>query len=165
MMQLTATRMSAMLSSSPHYRQLTWLQLLKVFTPVIGSLISPPSFDLHLSQGSGLVISHCQFFMTSLLPNILNAILVFLRMQWLSFTLTPSSFSLVMQLLFLPTFHESTIPLACDLGCLPPLSSFLWYGLPYMHSHMGIKVRSIIILYFNLLIVPQGLGFSFLVDI
>jgi hypothetical protein len=39
-----------------------------------------------------------------------------------------------------------------------PLSSFLGYGLPYTHSHVGIKVRSI---YFNLLIVHQGLGLLF----
>jgi hypothetical protein len=43
-----------------------------------------------------------------------------------------------------------------------PLSSFLGYGLPDTHSHVRIKVRSIIILYFNLLIVHQGLGLLFL---
>jgi hypothetical protein len=68
--------------------------------------------------------------MTSLSPNILNAILVFLRMQWLGFTLTPSSFSLVVQLLFLPAFREPAIPLARDLGLLPPLFfSLVWLAL------------------------------------
>jgi hypothetical protein len=48
-MHLTLTRMSTMLCSLTHYRQLTWLWLLKVFTPVIGGLASPPSFKLHCS--------------------------------------------------------------------------------------------------------------------
>jgi hypothetical protein len=85
-----------------------------------------------------------------------NVMQVFLRMQWLNFTLTPFSFSLVVQLLFLPASLESAIPLALILDISP--SSFFWYGLPYTHSQVGVKVRLLIIFYFNLLIVPQGLG-------
>jgi hypothetical protein len=71
------------------------------------------------------VISPCLSFMTSLLLNTVNVILLFLRMRWLGFTLTPSLSSLVVQLLFLPAFHESAIPLARDLGPLPPSPPFL----------------------------------------
>ena len=76
------------------------------------------------------MISPCLSFMTSLLLNTVNMILLFLRMQWLGFTLTPSSFSLVVQLLFLPTFYESAIPLAHDLGPLYP--SPLSLGMAYL---------------------------------
>ena len=63
----------------------------------------------------------------------------------------------------IPTCLSWVYHSSCPWSWMPaPLFSFLWYGLPYTHSHMGIKVRSIIILYFDLLIVPQGLGFLFL---
>ena len=150
--------------------QLTSLQAVDMITavegPVIGGLISPPSFDLHLSWGSGLVISHCLFFMTSLLPNI---------QYWMRYWCSWGCSGLVLHwhLLHFPWSCScySYLPFMSLPFLLPvildacPLSSFLWYGLPYTHSQKGIKVRLIIILYCNLLIVPQGSGLCFLVDI
>ena len=51
------------------------------------------------------------------------------------------------------------------MSCPPPLSTFILDPFPscspYPHLHvfgLGAKVKLIIMLYFNLLIVPQGLG-------
>ena len=71
-MQSSVNRLSVMLCSSTHYRQLIWPHLLKVFTPRIGSLTSPLSFNLQLWWGSGLVINYCQFWRTSNFMNTPN---------------------------------------------------------------------------------------------
>ena len=138
-----------MLLTSTHYRPSTWIPPTKVFAPVIGSIVSPPSFDLCLSWGTGLVINHCHFCRTCLTLIIMNLMLVFSRMQWLDFTLTLSSFSLVVQLLSLPAFHEFSPILILHLGPPPPC-------IPYRHLHCDVfgqrvKVRLIFMLYFNLL--------------
>ena len=81
--------------------------------------------------------------------------------QWLDFIPTPFLFSLVVLLLFLPAFHESPatplMSLALDVGSPPPL--FFCLHIPHTCLRSGIKVRLIIILCFNFLIVPHGLGF------
>jgi hypothetical protein len=73
----------------------------------------------------------------------------------------------------LPILHNQLLAKysECDTGILEDAVAhfyndtfFIFFGhagLPYTHSHMGIKVKLIMILYFNLLIVPQGIGLLF----
>ena len=97
--------------------------------------------------------NHCHFSWISLLMNILNMILVFLRIQWLSFILIPFCF------LWLCCCY-SYLP---SMSCPPPLSQVLPLMLdtpPFPHIHVsGPGSRLIILLCFSLLIIPHGLGF------
>src|ERR1700734_3865482 len=101
-------------------------------------------------------------------------------MPWLAFTLTPFLFSSVVQLSFLPAFHElSATPSIRDFR---PLPHFFFLGIAFLvivffdiayliRIHVfglgvyvfgpGVKVRLVIVLYFYLLIIHQGLGLFF----